>query len=191
MARTYFKANVKEIESLRIARGWSSRQRLAEKAIISLRTIDSIMAGENALLSTFTKIAKAFDVPVESILEDYEKPESCKGRVWEITIQIRTPYAEFDETKDLPLLISELMKRVGGREFWSPETTPGSTIIRIYVEGDQMSALLAAFQAGQLDDLGIVDVKSDFISLEKSTLYEEFAVNLDDLDDLRKKNKSG
>ena len=66
MAQKYFKANHLKLESLRIARGMS-RQKLASKAIVSPRTLDSIMAGKQAVISTFSKLAKALDAPVESI----------------------------------------------------------------------------------------------------------------------------
>ena len=74
MAQKYFKADIQRIQSLCISRGWS-REQLASKAIVSPRTLDSIMAGKQAVLSTFAKIAKALDAPVESILEGYEPPQ--------------------------------------------------------------------------------------------------------------------
>ena len=52
-----------------------SREKLAAKAIVSPRTLDSIMAGKQAAISTFSKLAKALDAPVESILEGYEDPD--------------------------------------------------------------------------------------------------------------------
>ena len=64
MAQKYFKANLPKLENLRIARGWS-REQLASKAILSTRTLDSIMAGKSAVLSTFSKLAKALETPVE------------------------------------------------------------------------------------------------------------------------------
>ena len=58
MAQKYFKANITKLESLRISRGLS-RDKLAAKAIVSPRTLDSIMAGKQAAISTFSKLAKA------------------------------------------------------------------------------------------------------------------------------------
>ena len=102
MAQKYFKANHLKLESLRIARGMS-RQKLASKAIVSPRTLDSIMAGKQAVISTFSKLAKALDAPVESILKDYEEPVAPIERLWTVTITVSTPFESFDETKDLPV----------------------------------------------------------------------------------------
>ena len=100
MAQKYFKANLPKLENLRIARGWS-REQLASKAILSTRTLDSIMAGKSAVLSTFSKLAKALETPVNAIVDGFEDASGTGERCWTVTINISAPYNEFDETKGI------------------------------------------------------------------------------------------
>lgn len=157
MAQKYFKANLERIESLRIARGWS-RDALAAKAILSIRTLDSIVAGEQGVLSTFRKIAKAFEVPIESILEGYVEqpdppPSQPKERRYRVTFEIATPYDDFDESKDLPKFFAMLFKRFGGDDLPDPTVTPGSTKITVQMDQSQVDKLVEAMKNREADDL--------------------------------------
>jgi len=136
MAQKYFKANLPKLEKLRIARGWS-REDLATEAIISTRTLDSIMAGKSAVLSTLSKLAKALETPVNEIVYGFEEPEQPGGRFWSITIKISAPYDKFDETRDLPEFITKLLERVGGDQILIPEVSKGSTTIRFSLTEEQ------------------------------------------------------
>jgi len=152
MAQKYFKANLPKLENLRIARGWS-REELASKAIISTRTLDSIMAGKSAVLSTLSKLAKAIETPIDSIVDGFESSQRPADRRWTITINISAPYDTYDETKDLPEFLTKLLSRVGGDQIWGAEVWSGSTFIRFDLTEEQYLKFLAEYRSGNLIDL--------------------------------------
>jgi transcriptional regulator with XRE-family HTH domain len=156
MAQKYFKANHRQLEKLRVARGWS-REQLASKAIVSTRTLDSIMAGKQAVLSTLSKLAKALDTPVEKIVEGYEDPEP-NTRLWSVTITISTPFETFNEVDDLPEFFTKLLQKIGGNEVGGPDVLPGSTQISFYLTESQYYKLMQEYKAGNLNDLGVIDI---------------------------------
>jgi transcriptional regulator with XRE-family HTH domain len=156
MAQKYFKANLPKLENLRIARGWS-REQLASKAILSTRTLDSIMAGKSGVLSTFSKLAKAIDTPVNALVDGFEMPQEPVNRCWSITINISAPYNAFDETKDLPEILTKLLAKVGGDELWGAKVSVGSTHITCYLTVVQYVNLKYYYEAGHLNALNITD----------------------------------
>jgi transcriptional regulator with XRE-family HTH domain len=163
MAQKYFKANHRQLEKLRVARGWS-REQLASKAIVSTRTLDSIMAGKQAVLSTFSKLAKALDTPVNTIVECYEVPEP-NMRLWSITITISTPFDTFNEVDDLPDFLQKLLQRVGGNDVGNPSVSAGSTQISFYLTESQYNKLMHEYKAGNLNDLGVIDINASMCFL--------------------------
>ena len=158
MAQKYFKANLPKLEKLRIARGWS-REDLASEAIISTRTLDSIMAGKSAVLSTLSKLAKALETPVEAIVEGFQEPEMPKERCWKVTINISAPYDTYDETKDLPEFLTKLLSRIGGDQVLMPEVSAGSTLISFYLTKEQYDKFIAEYRALNLLDLDFLFIK--------------------------------
>jgi len=159
MAQKYFKANHLKLEKLRVERGLS-REELAARAIVSTRTIDSIMAGKSAVLSTYSKLAKALRTPINTIIDGFEMPSVPYKKTWSITISISTPYDEFDETKDLPPILKKLVERLGGDEIWGAEVSAGSTNISFYLTDEQHAKLISEYDAGTLSDLGIIDIQA-------------------------------
>jgi transcriptional regulator with XRE-family HTH domain len=154
MAQKYFKANITRLENLRIERGWS-REVLADKAIVSTRTLDSLMAGGSGTLSTFTKIARALSVEIGRILDGYDDPEPPKERVWMVTITVSTPFDQFDETRDLPLFLSRLLSKLGGNDLALIETGPGSTEITLDLTDRQLYDVTEAFLDKRLNDMSV------------------------------------
>jgi transcriptional regulator with XRE-family HTH domain len=180
MAQKYFKANLPKLENLRIARGWS-REQLASKAILSTRTLDSIMAGKSAVLSTFSKLAKALETPVNGIVEGFELPQKPETRYWTVTIKISAPFDSFDEARDLPEWVAKLLNKVGGDEIWGVEAAAGSTLIRCHLTNEQHAALMAEFAAGNLADLDIINIDASAPSkadLRRGFFYLSKAFNL-------------
>ena len=157
MAQKYFKANHQKLENLRVARGWS-REQLAAKAIVSTRTLDSIMAGKQAVLSTFSKLAKALDAPLESILEGYENPAAPEERLWKVTITVSTPFDRFDETKDLPVFLSRLFSKLGGDGISCINVKPGSTKINVALSSEQVINIVTAYLTRKLDVLKVKQI---------------------------------
>jgi transcriptional regulator with XRE-family HTH domain len=193
MAQKYFKANHLQLEKLRVARGWS-REQLASKAIVSTRTLDSIMAGKQAVLSTFSKLAKALDTPVNTIVEGYEVPEP-NTRLWSVTITISTPFDSFDEVDGLPEFLTKLLQRIGGNEVGGPDVFPGSTQISLYLTESQYYKLMHEYEAGNLNDLGVIDINVSMCIAPCDTSppepeYREAAVEMpspEDKDDSKSK----
>lgn len=157
MGQKYFKANVDRIESTRISRGLSLEQ-VASKAVVSTRTLDSLMAGGRGAISTFAKIAKALEVPIESILEGYEDPEPPKERLWTVTITVSTPFKDFDETRDLPFFLSKLLLKLGGDGFSREEVKPGSTNISMGMNRDQVLLLVRRYLSGRLAYMEVTQI---------------------------------
>jgi len=173
MAQKYFKANLPKLENLRIARGWS-REQLASKAILSTRTLDSIMSGKSAVLSTFSKLAKVLETPVNAIVDGFELPQHPRERRWTVTISISAPYDAYDETKDLPDFLKKLLNKVGGDEIWGVEASAGSTKIEFYLTDEQYAKLMSEYEAGNLDDLNITNITSQYYDGEKSCSNDAF-----------------
>lgn len=182
MAQKYFKANLPKLENLRIARGWS-REQLASKAILSTRTLDSIMAGKCAVLSTLSKLAKALETPVEAIVDGFQEPEKPAGRCWKITITLSAPYDEVDETKELPEFITKLLSRVGGDQVFMPEVSVGSIKITFYLTEDQYFKYHDQIteMANDLSHLGIIRAKTekDDSFIQPKTLDELLGLGLE------------
>jgi len=67
------------IKHLREAKGWS-QQALADRAVVSRKTISSIEQGQPAFLFTFSKIAKALGVEPSEFLEGHETDPPSAGQ---------------------------------------------------------------------------------------------------------------
>ncbi len=117
------------------------------------------MAGKQAVLSTFSKLANALDVPIQTLVDGFELPTKPEERTWKITLTISTPYDEFDEAGDLPELLTKLLKRLGGDEIWGAKASAGSTKIEFYLTLQQAREFAKQRKAGNLSDLNIVSVK--------------------------------
>jgi transcriptional regulator with XRE-family HTH domain len=173
MAQKYFKANIEKLESLRIARGWS-REALADKALVSTRTLDSLMAGENGVLSTFAKIAKALDTPVNSLLDGYETPaaqprglESPPDQSEALSTQrIKGVKISFGDNSPYTLdtshdLISKIVAHciASTHEVVVIEITKGSIIVELELSEDDLLRLVAAFTETRLDSIHVEAIR--------------------------------
>ena len=182
MAQKYFKANITKLESLRISRGLS-REKLASKAIVSTRTLDSIMAGKQAVISTFAKVAKALETPVTAIVDGFEEPEIPKERCWKVTITLSAPYDGFDETKELPEFLTKLLSRIGGDQVLMPEVSVGSIKIQFYLTDEQHLPFHSQYMeiVADLSRLGLVNttVETDDTFIQPKTLDELLGLGLE------------
>ena len=182
MAQKYFKTNLPKLEKLRIARGWS-REDLATEAIISTRTLDSIMAGKSAVLSTLSKLAKALETPVDAIVDGFQEPEVPNARCWKVTITLSAPYDGFDETKELPEFLTKLLARIGGDQVLMPEVSVGSIKIQFYLTDEQNLPFHAQYteMASDLSHLGLVKIKiePDDTFIQPKTLDELLGLGLE------------
>ena len=173
MAQKYFKANVDKLESLRIARGWS-REALADKALVSTRTLDSLMAGENGVLSTFAKLAKALDTPVNSLLDGYESPavqqrgpesppdasailstQPIKGiKIW---IGDSSTYTLDTPREVLAYLLGQSIE--AQQKIVVIEITKGSIIVELEMSEEDVLRLVAAFAEIRLDSIHVEAIR--------------------------------
>jgi transcriptional regulator with XRE-family HTH domain len=173
MAQKYFKANIKKIESLRIPRGWS-REKLASKAILSIRTLDSLMAGEDCALGTFVKLAKALDTTVDSLLDGYEPPatqprgletpanpsatlstQPIKGiKIW---FGDDSPYTLDTPPDVLAYLLGQSI--AAQQKIVVIEITKGSIIVEVEMSEEDVLRLVAAFAETRLDAIHVEAVR--------------------------------
>lgn len=164
MAQKYFRPDVEAIERLRINKGWALPT-LAERAVVSKRTIDSIMAGNEVVISTLTKLAKALNVPVDSLDVDRAKRAEPPpdGRFFEMTIRLRVPFDQFDETRDLFRIIDGLGRKFGPRgELVVEETMRSSVRVRLALSSfEDARDIVRLFCAFELRDLRIDQVEFD------------------------------
>ncbi len=161
-----------EIQRLRIEKGWRVED-LARKAGCSLKTVENVEKGENIYVYTLKRIATALDVEPSKLLidEDDAPPERMrkKERGWKITLEVSTPYDEFDESSDLVSLLQALMSRLGGRGIEPTGLQEGSTLIEIEMTLEQFLELAEAYADGRLDDLNIESITAPDDLLEQAS----------------------
>ena len=110
------------IRLLREAKGWG-QQALADRAVVSIKTINSVEQGKPAHLSTFAKIAKALGVEPSEILEGYDPSAHLAGdtiralskRV-EVEIKLSIPFEDFDEAEGLTNLVQMLSTLIKAKQ---------------------------------------------------------------------------
>jgi transcriptional regulator with XRE-family HTH domain len=149
------------IQRLRIEKGWRVED-LADKAGCSLKTVENVESGANIYVYTLKRIASALGVePSELLIDDDDAPPARmrkKERVWKITLEVSTPYDEFDESSDLVNLLQALVSRLGGKEMEPTGVKEGSTLIEIEMTLEQFLELAEAYADGRLDDLNIESI---------------------------------
>lgn len=149
------------VQRLRIEKGWRVED-LAKKAGCSLKTVENVEKGENVYLYTLKRIASALGVePAELLIDEDDAPPARmrkKERVWKITLEVSTPYDEFDESSDLVSLLQALVSRLGGGEMEPTGVKEGSTLIEIEMTLEQFLELAEAYADGRLDDLNIESI---------------------------------
>ena len=160
------------IRRLREAKGWS-QQALADKAIVSFKTISSLEQGKRAQLSTFRKVAEKLDVePGELIEQDDPEPPSdtppntppatSQEKQVKITLLIEIgltvtltlsiPFEDFDETEGIDR-VSAFLKAVINSKNAIPITDvgPGSVKLTMLVDEEDAPRLMQAFADHKLD----------------------------------------
>lgn len=161
-----------EIQRLRIEKGWRVED-LARKAGCSLKTVENVEKGENIYVYTLKRIANALDVePSELLIDEDDAPSARmpkKERVWKITLEVSTPYDEFDESSDLVSLLQALVSRLGGGGIEPTGLQEGSTLIEVEMTLEQFLELAEAYADGRLDDLNIESITAPDDLLEQAS----------------------
>lgn len=166
------------VRRLREAKGWS-QQALADKAIASLKTVNSVENGNPCLLSTIAKVAKALGVePAELI--DRDDPPSPAGPTpgaspppptpaarpgpavtvrdasVDICFNLRLDFSSLDETGGQFDQILALIRSVGGvtRPIEVKEVRPGSVNLTLAVDPADVPGITKAFLEGKLAAIG-------------------------------------
>ncbi|HMP03658.1 MAG TPA: helix-turn-helix transcriptional regulator [Gemmatales bacterium] len=147
------------IRLLREAKGWG-QQALADRAVVSIKTINSVEQGKPAHLSTFAKIAKALGVEPSEFLDGYDPAahlasdtiRALSKRV-EVQIKLSIPFEEFDESDGLTNLVQMLSALIKARqEIGVVEVSPGSVKVTLEMHPDDLRELIAAFMEYRLKD---------------------------------------
>ncbi len=170
-----------QIQKFRLKRGWSV-ETLAAKAGCSDKTIKNLEAGHKAFLTTFKKVAAAFNVEVEAVCrwpkvwgappprafndcgmptrnktqvptsDKMQIPTSDKMRT--VTFQLKTSFDHFDECKHLADLVQSLMHLVRpGHSFEVLLVKEGSVDVVLALHEDDVRRLLATIADGSLKEL--------------------------------------
>ncbi len=160
------------IQRLRIEKGWRVED-LARRAGCSLKTVENVEKGENIYVYTLKRIANALGVEPSELLIDVDDapPERMrkKERVWKITLEVSTPYDEFDESSDLVSLLQALVSRLGGGGIEPTGIQEGSTLIEVEMTLEQFLELAEAYADGRLDDLHIESIAAPDDLLEQAS----------------------
>ncbi len=172
--------NSQQIQKFRLGYGWSV-ETLAAKARCSDKTIKNLEAGQNAFLTTFKKVAAAFNVEVWAVChwpevwgappanafnggmptrnetqfpasDKMQIPTSDKMRI--VTMQLKTSFEHFDECKHLADLMQSLMHLLRpGHRFEVLLVNEGSVDIVLALHEDDVRRLLATIADGSLKEL--------------------------------------
>jgi len=154
------------IRLLREAKGWG-QQALADRAVVSIKTINSAEQGKPAHLSTFGKIAKALGVEPSEFLDGYNPTahlasdtlRALSKRV-EVQIKLSIPFEEFDESDGLTNLVQMLSTLIKAKqEIGVVEVSPGSIKITLEMHPDDLKEMIAAFMEYRLKDTQIVSLE--------------------------------
>lgn len=154
------------IRRLREAKGWG-QQAFADRAVVSIKTINSVEQGNPAQLSTFGKIAKALGVEPAAFLEGYDPTShlasdvirSLSKRV-EVKLTLSIPFEEFDESDGLASLLQMMASLIKAKhEISVVEVSPGSVKITLEMDRDDLNELIVAFMAYRLKDAQIVSLE--------------------------------
>jgi transcriptional regulator with XRE-family HTH domain len=145
------------IQRLREAKGWG-QQALAERAVVSLKTINSIEQGKGVLLGTIGKIAKSLGVEPSALLEGHEDevaPESNEGatrrRSIDVQLKLSIPFDDYDEC-GLGELLRIVTSLVNAKHPISVvDVSRGSVVLTLSMSEDDFEELVTRFCAGSLD----------------------------------------
>jgi len=167
MPRTHKpRARIDAIRHLREAKGWS-QQVLAEKAIVSIKTLSSLEQGNPAQLSTFAKIAKVLDVEPATFMEGHDPVSHLAsdtirafGKRVEVQVKWSIPFEEFDESDGLVSLIQMLTSLIKAKhEISVVDVSPGSVNVTLEMSQEDLDSLLLAFAYNRLRETQIVSVE--------------------------------
>ncbi len=154
------------IRLLREAKGWG-QQALADRAVVSIKTINSVEQGKPAHLSTFGKIAKALGVEPSEFLDGYNAAahlasdtiRALSKRV-EVEIKLSIPFEEFDEADGLTNLVQMLSTLIKAKqEIGVVAVSPGSVKITLEMHPDDLKELIAAFMEYRLKDAQVFSLE--------------------------------
>lgn len=154
--RTY-KPDVERIDRLRLKKGWALPD-LAAKACVSNRTIDGIMKGNEVVISTLRKVARALEVSPDTLIAgggDIEE-NPYKGGMFKVAFRIDVrivdgipldvKFEDFDETTDLLAFLDKLTKLI------APLAGP------VEVVGVSPSSVLVIVEMTQIDILSVLEL---------------------------------
>lgn len=101
------------VDELRIAKGMSL-EKLSQKSVVCTKTVSSMNEGNNVLVSSVEKIARALNISPSELLErkiesETQKPNSVSNNLT-VIFRVDVPFNETDETKFIPTVIEILSK---------------------------------------------------------------------------------
>lgn len=148
------------IRRLREAKGWS-QQALADKAVVSFKTISSLEQGKRAQLSTFRKVADKLGVEPGELIEQDDPapppdtpPATLQDKRVRITLTLSIPFQDFDETEGIDLLSAFVRAVINGKNAIAiTDVVPSSVKLTMLVDEDDVPRLLRAFVDRKLDQI--------------------------------------
>ncbi len=149
------------IRMLREAKGWG-QQALSDRAVVSIKTLNSIEQGKPAQLSTFAKIAKALGVEPSAFLEGHQTnapaADQAERRV-EVKITLSIPFENFDETEGLDRLVGLFTSLMNAKNAVTiTGLSPGSVQLTMLVDEEDVPRLMQAFAQGKLDAIQATEI---------------------------------
>jgi len=156
--RTY-QINTANLSKLLTRHGWTLAD-LATHAVVSTRTIDSLMAGHKVFISTARKIAAALKVAVDAILEGGELPEQAQSvKKFEVVFKIGNKFDSFDESKNLIKFIKELCAATKDQDgIEMVKVQPGCVEITVQMSEADIARLCDAWLHKKFLGMNIIDI---------------------------------
>ena len=163
------------LKRLREAKGWS-QEALADKAIVSLKTISSLENAAPARPSTIAKVAKALGIAPAELVDQGDSAVATSAAVIlpadrrvNVTLTLSIPFESFDETEGLDRLTSLLAAIVQTKNAIAvTNVSAGSVKVTLAVDPEDAASIARAFVEGKLTP----------ISVSGLTLSQEFALSL-------------
>lgn len=144
------------IRLLREAKGWG-QQALADRAVVSIKTLNSVEQGKPGQLSTFGKIAKALGVEPSAFLEGHAPsppPDAAEKRV-EVRLLLSIPFEGLEESEGLLQLVGLISSLIQAKHAISVvDASSGSVRLTLRMSEEDVHALIKAAMALKLDEIG-------------------------------------
>lgn len=155
------KVDAEAIHRLREGKGWS-QAKLAQKAGIDPKTLSSVLNGNPCREDTISRIADALAVTPADILEGHAAPATgivvapvSGEKRYAVLLALAIPFDGLEQPEGLARLIAQIATQINAQHGIEVlDLRAGSVLITLELTGEDLTALIRAAMALNLDQIG-------------------------------------